>query len=120
MGFCFPVIKERGATARLAWSSLGLLGREQKRALEQRMRACVEALDFHMCHQLAHDLDLPYPLVRARHLVRALECPTCVPTDCKFPDAQRRAWRCSTITWATSLRTTTTWTCPTRWCAPCN
>lgn len=94
MGFCFPVTKERGATARLAWSSLGLLGREQKRALEQRMRECVEVLDFHMCHQLARDLDLPYPLVCAWHPVHALECPTFVPTKvhgAKLPGAQRRA-----------------------------
>lgn len=64
MGFCFPVTKERGATARQAWASARPPSREQDLELHQRMQACVEVLDHHMCHQIALDMNLPYPLVR--------------------------------------------------------
>ena len=71
MGFCFPATKERAATSRLGWASARLLGREQGRDLQARLEEATEALDFHRCHQIARDLDLPYQLARAH-------CPMCM------------------------------------------
>ncbi len=65
MGLCFPASAERGATSREGWAAARLLTRAQAEALARRLQACAAAPDLHLCHQIALDLDLPYPQARS-------------------------------------------------------
>jgi len=65
MGLCFPATVERAATSREGWAAARQLTRAQAEALAARLQACGAAPDLQLCHQIALNLDLPYPQARS-------------------------------------------------------